>query len=645
MHIDESQITYSVTNIEDPDILSVLPNEYQSLLSMVNGFILKGGWFHVRGAVENPYWHSIREAFLGPRAIHKIFRSVIHGDIPFGQDSLGNQYLLRESNIFYLNGEKGTIDPIDIPFTDFIEGLFRNPEQFISIDHVRHFQARGGGLEPSELLNAYPPIMVYPPEERLRVSLHPVNVDDQLDFLSKLSSSVVRDEVMIPERPIAARDLALRRLSGVIEFDPPIEEFTSIVNSNHTTILSGPNNSGKTLILKCLKAQIGSRAYFLAMDRFYHVYHISTGLRDASQVFNLNRQFIQAFSQETQNTEKNLIDLNQVLIGLDNWQRSKLFSLASQLIGNSFVLKKVDENNDFSPSYIDMDGQNVALGSTGTRLLMTLIGLCLDDRFSCLLVDEPELGLDPRIQIALSDFLFEIDTRKEHFPHLRQIVIATHSHLFLDRSNLSNNYFISKDKNKISMRRVQNVGDFHRLQFNQLGNSLEAMFFPSSIVIVEGKTDYKYFDRLFHIYFPDLRVTILNSNGDVKRKVHQLKEAFGDLRKNPYRERLIIVLDRSHTPSLPDALINQGVKEDNIVIWSKNGIEYFYPQSILANLFSCSEDQVDKMKIEGDTITINELSYSKEDLCNEVIAAITADDDLPDELFDNLFTLLTNITS
>ncbi len=47
--------------------------------------------------------------------------------------------------------------------------------------------------------------------------------------------------------------------------------------------------------------------------------------------------------------------------------------------------------------YVDMDGQNLSVGSTGTRLLMTILGLCMDPAFESILIDEPELGLGPKI--------------------------------------------------------------------------------------------------------------------------------------------------------------------------------------------------------------------------------------------------------
>jgi hypothetical protein len=45
--------------------------------------------------------------------------------------------------------------------------------------------------------------------------------------------------------------------------------------------------------------------------------------------------------------------------------------------------------------YIDVAGQNLSVGSTGIRLLVTVLGLCMDEVFHTILIDEPELGLGP----------------------------------------------------------------------------------------------------------------------------------------------------------------------------------------------------------------------------------------------------------
>jgi len=419
-------------------------------------------------------------------------------------------------------------------------------------------------------------------------------------------------------------------------FQPPLNEFFAAREDKPLTVFAGANNTGKSLVLKWLKHQIGRTVYMIGTNRFYHVYHFSSGLRDPNEIDQFENQFNNGFYQEQYNYEQNFIDLNRIIIGLSNNRRGSLFQLCGDLIGSKFALKKVDEENDLSHHYIDMDGQNLSVGSTGTRLLMTILGICMDDRFSTILIDEPELGLGPKIQQSFASFLEDTTERQKYFPHLNRVFLATHSHLFLNRSDPQSNFIISKKDKDITLTQVSSIGDFHRLQFNLLGNSLETMFFPSAIVVVEGKTDFEYIERVLQTRFPGRRITIIGAGGDVKRKVAALREAFGDLSKSPFRNRLFVVLDSVHQLGLSSELERMGVLTQNIVTWSRNGIEYLYPVSLLAHIYACSVDRVQELTIRDDRVTLNGISKSKNELKDEILRSFHSGNALPDELESKL---------
>lgn len=427
-----------------------------------------------------------------------------------------------------------------------------------------------------------------------------------------------------------------------IEFVPALQAFGQLRSQCPVTVLAGPNNSGKSLTLRWLKSTLGRTAYFVGTNRFYHVYHFSSGIRAPNELDQFESNFQSHFNDETHNHEQNVFDLSRIITGLSDERRAALFSLCGTLIGNTFSMKKVDELNDLSPRYIDMDGQNLSVGSTGTRLLMTILGLCMDDRFSSILIDEPELGLSPKVQSALSTFLQDQDERKRVFPHLERVYLATHSHLFLARTDITSNYMVSKEKTRIALTRVQDISAFHRLQFNLLGNAFETMFFPSAIVVVEGKTDYAYIDRLMQLQFQGRRVTVIPSSGDVKKKVYGLREAFGEFDKSPFRSRIFVVLDKTHQAGLVDELVKLGLFPDNIVVWPLNGIEYYYPPDILASIFACNQDQLSGLTIAGDIVSLNGITKTKIDLVNDVLRDLNASTSLPTELSNRLLVPLSN---
>lgn len=402
-------------------------------------------------------------------------------------------------------------------------------------------------------------------------------------------------------------------------FEPNLQKFIADRQSAYYTTLSGGNNSGKSVLLKNMKIHLGRRAYMAGPQRFYHIYELTTQRWNPQDYDHWNDSFRQNFYQEEANTETNFIDLGRVVSALNDEKRQMLFELCGSLIGSHFQLKRRDEDNDLSPRYVDMDGQNLSVGSTGTRLLMTLLGLCMDEQFDVMLIDEPELGLSPRVQEQLARFFSDKERRDKYFPHLKGIFISTHSHIFLDRVNIGNNFIVQKSGRQVEIQKVQSIAQLHNLQFNMLGNSLEALFLPSAFIICEGKTDKPFIERLMQLRHPSRRVLVLESQGDVKRAFRMLSQSLGDIYKSPFRNRTFVVLDSVHTQGTKQDLLGMGAVEENIIIWNKNGIEYIYPSELLAEVFGCGVLGEQLLVIEGDEVSLNGIRRRKIELCSEIL--------------------------
>jgi hypothetical protein len=117
MELDRT--TFRGPGIEDPGALGRVPGDLASLLRKVNGYIQFGGGFHVRGICREPGWHSLDEAWSGPSALWRLFPSVRPTDVPFGEDCLGDQYLLRDTRVLHLHGETGDIEEVSLPWLRF----------------------------------------------------------------------------------------------------------------------------------------------------------------------------------------------------------------------------------------------------------------------------------------------------------------------------------------------------------------------------------------------------------------------------------------------------------------------------------------------------------------------------------------------
>ena len=194
--------------------------------------------------------------------------------------------------------------------------------------------------------------------------------------------------------------------------------------------------------------------------------------------------------------------------------RDRLLHLLDRLLGSKTLIEHTVPGNRMSQSYLQVDGYNLAFTSSGFRLVALILTALLDRDHTHVFIDEPEIGLSPEVQGVLADFLFNIDERREHFPHIQTVVLTTHSPIFLDRKTLQNNYAVSRDGVSIHLQQIQTVQDLSRLQFLVLGNRFETLYLPSAIVLVEGNCDYDYINRVVALHFPESLVSLIRCNGD-----------------------------------------------------------------------------------------------------------------------------------
>lgn len=430
-----------------------------------------------------------------------------------------------------------------------------------------------------------------------------------------------------------------------VTFVPDITEFLEARRGRLSTVLSGPNNSGKTLALKLIRRELGPTANFLACNRFYHIDHLTPVAVEQSQHRRRHENFITQLYQQRQNTENNDFPLPEVISQMKDRQRDSLFLLCTELLGEVFGLKRIDVENTLSQHYVDVGGHSLAIASTGTRLLMIIVAACLDDRYNALLLDEPELGLSPRLQGALARYLLDSERRGKYFPHLTQLFVATHSHLYLDRGEIGNNFAVLRDGTSCVISQVKSMSAFHDLQFSMLGNTLEALFLPAAIVIVEGETDHDYVKRVIKMFLPDKRVSVVRSNGegDTKNQLHTINSSLGDSMMSPYRHRVFLLLDSIHTFRKRDAP-RLGIPDENVVVLDRNGIEYYYPERILGDIFACEAKDVHSLlAIDGNTVRVYDIVKTKKALCQEVLDRLTPETEIPAEFQEKLLSRIEQL--
>ncbi len=145
-----SGITWSGPPVDDAALLGTLPDALATLLAAQNGFIVHNGALHVRGVCDVPPWHSLRRAWKGAGGFAALYEEVQPTDVPFAEDMLGDQFLLRGQRVMRLVAETGEVEEMSASLGSFFASVEEDIVTFLNVSLQRE-------LEPGMLLFAYPP--------------------------------------------------------------------------------------------------------------------------------------------------------------------------------------------------------------------------------------------------------------------------------------------------------------------------------------------------------------------------------------------------------------------------------------------------------------------------------------------------------
>lgn len=392
------------------------------------------------------------------------------------------------------------------------------------------------------------------------------------------------------------------------------------IHDSEYSVLVGRNNCGKSFLLKTLTQQWGKNASYLGPARYQNFNLLGYYTPNRNRKDEKWRQWQQQWQQQQQNIDNSPVNLQQAIAELSDEKRERLTEIIYALLGVKLEIRHTVDDNSMSQKYISCGGHNISYTSSGFRLIATLVTSLMDTDYDKFLIDEPELGISPEAQGILADFLFDRKHREKYFPHVKTIVFATHSTIFLDRNNISNNFTVEKKGDEISVKKVETQMDFNDIHFFLLGNRFETLYLPSAIILVEGKSDHSFIDRVLTLRYPGYLISVVPAHSDsrIKEILNIAKGLFADLQKSPYRDRIFVILDSTHTAGLPEQLITMGLTPNHIVKWPKNGIEYYYPPSIVDKIFGIGTE----IQITGDIISRNGISHSKAVLAEKVASLL-----------------------
>lgn len=176
-----SNVTWTGPKIDDAETFDSSPDDLRALLRKHNGFTLNAGALHVRGACQEPSWHSLRSAWKGVSSFWSLYAHIEPTDISFAQDQVGDQYLIRDSKIIHLDAETGDIFEFATSLGEFFDEIDLHIEDYLNVS-LRH------QLKPGQLLHAYPPFCVN--ETNKGVSLKPCTAESVILFHAEFAKQI-----------------------------------------------------------------------------------------------------------------------------------------------------------------------------------------------------------------------------------------------------------------------------------------------------------------------------------------------------------------------------------------------------------------------------------------------------------------------
>lgn len=215
-------------------------------------------------------------------------------------------------------------------------------------------------------------------------------------------------------------------------------------------------------------------------------------------------------------------------------------------------------------------------------------------------IEEPEIHLHPEMQRKVFKFLKEKSYKK-------QIIMTTHSPIFIDSPNKNKIYIVKKKENDAN---IINLGD--RKQYSlikkELGIKNSDLLSYNSVIIVEGETESRAFNNLASLMNYDLGglgIKIINISG--KDKLGRMKEFLDYLEHFDVTPFLILDKDEIAERTTEDLIKSNLLEKDNIFFWRKGSFEdCFSDEQIIDAAIRTYGDKLDL-----DVNELNKLRKSK----------------------------------
>lgn len=353
----------------------------------------------------------------------------------------------------------------------------------------------------------------------------------------------------------------------------PIE----LKNLNSLTVFIARNNSGKTYILDYIYDTSKEGVNYVSMDYISFMFS-DREVGVAKEIIQYRKKALDSilykFNQSDDAIKEQLLTYFGYLTGIElDYHEGEI---------NHFIEKRGDEQY-----YLEFD----EIGSAYMALFATLVEILWNDN-NIILIDEPELGLHADMQKKFFNVLKKISKGKG-----KQLFIATHSHLFLDRLQPRNNFKLKKNDYGFEVHRLNNQTDVFVAVYQMLGNSPGDVFMPSNFMIVEGESDKIFFVNILRRFYSDKlegkTIIVQPASGDitnqqVPKTLSQVSKLYSVLQENEiYRDRAVVFVDKQRSDVLKDFKRQFKITGDRLYSVgsiNKYALENMYPPEVITRI-------------------------------------------------------------
>ena len=93
-------------------------------------------------------------------SLARLYHEVAISDVPFAQDCVGDQYILRDDEVWRLHAETGELENAGSGLFAFVEAAVADLMNVLEPHPLIAWERNGNKMKPGELLLAYPPYCV-----------------------------------------------------------------------------------------------------------------------------------------------------------------------------------------------------------------------------------------------------------------------------------------------------------------------------------------------------------------------------------------------------------------------------------------------------------------------------------------------------